>query len=427
MVFFAESYLSAILRYGVQQADGAAYGRLQDLIVRAEDRFPVITEVAVLPDGQRSPVYYPWSAVRSTSQEGVRLHDGAAGTPEPTSQGELIRLRGDLLDKQIVDVSGKRVVRIHDLKIGAVGSCVLLTHADIGTRGILRRLGWEHFVLGLCRLLRVHFPERLIAWEHLQLPSVDDDIQADRTRDVMRRMHPADLADIAEELSAPERAAFLGAMDEEVAADAMQEMERDALVAVINELTDQQASDLIDEMDPDEGADLLQELPEDRQNALLGLMEAEEAADLRQLLSYPEDSAGGLMTVEEVSIRQGITVAAALEQVRREAAETDAVYYVHVVDDDGRLMGFFPLIRLVTADPGELIDRLVEHDPVCVTPETDQRDVARLVARYNLLSIPVVDDEGRLQGIVTADDAIDAVIPTSWKKRIPKAFARATS
>lgn len=427
MVFFAESYLSAILRYGVFRADGTEFGRLEDLVVPSHHRFPVITEVAIRQSGEAAPLYYPWSAVRSTSQEGIRLLDGAIGCAEPQTPGELIHLRRDLLDKQIVDVSGKRVVRVHDLKIGAVGSSVLLTHADIGTRGILRRLGWEHFVLGLCRPLHIHFPERLIAWEHLQLPAADEDLQADRTRDVMRRMHPADLADIAEELSAPERAAFLGAMDEEVAADAMQEMERDALVAVINELTDQQASDLIDEMDPDEGADILQELPEERQNALLGLMEAEEAADLRQLLSYPEDSAGGLMTVEEVSIPQGITVAGALELVRREAIETDAVYYVHVVDAEHRLIGFFPLIRLVTADPSDSVDGLVEHDPVCVTPETDQRDVARLVARYNLLSIPVVDEEGRLQGIVTADDAIDAVIPTSWKKRIPKAFARTSS
>lgn len=427
MVFFAESYLSAILRYGVTDSTGASVGRLDDLVARAHHRFPVVVEIAVRTNGAGAVVYYPWSSVRAASQEGIRLAEGALGTDEVQTPDEVIHLRRELLDKQIVDVSGKRVVRVHDLKIGAVGSSVLLTHADIGWRGILRRLGWEHFSLGLLRLFRIHPSERLIAWEHLQLPSTDEDLKADRTRDLLRRMHPADLADIAEELSAADRAAFLGSMDEEVAADAMQEMEIDSLVQAINEMPDSQASGLIEEMEPDEGADLLQELTEERQNTLLQLMEPEEAADLRELLAYPDDSAGGLMTVELIAVPRGITVAEALEVVRREAAEMEAAYYVYVVDPAEHLVGSFPLLRLVAAPPDTIVDDLVEHDPVCVTPETDQRDVARLAARYNLLSVAVVDEDGKLRGIVTADDAIDAVIPTSWKKRIPKAFAHLNS
>jgi len=424
MVFFAEAYLSALLRYGVYDADGRAVGRLDDLVAHPHERFPEVVAIAVRPKGSKQIVYFPWHCVRSASQEGIRLTHSSRDYTDFKPQDDYIHLRRDLMDKQIVDVSGRRVVRVHDLKLGAVGGKVLLTHADVGTRGLLRRLGWEHFVLGLCRLLHIRFGERLIAWEHLQMPPSGGRLEADRAREALRQMHPADLADIAEALSAPERAAFLGSMDEALAADAMEEMETDALVAAVNELPDQQASDLIDEMEPDAGADLLAELPEERADALLKLMERDEAEQLRRLLSYPEDSAGGLMTTEQVSVPQGITAEKALQMVREQARGRgiDTVYYVHVLDEEGRLVGICSLLELIVADPQTLVDDLMTRDVVTVTLDTKQSDIAHRVARYNLLAIPVVDDEGRLQGIVTADDAIDAAIPTAWKKRIPKAF-----
>lgn len=426
MVFFAEAYLSALLRYGVYDADGHPIGPLDDLVARPHERFPEVVAIAVRPKGSKQPIHFPWSAVRTASQEGMRLSPSSKAAPDYRPPEDHIHLRRDLMDQQIVDVSGRRVVRVHDLKLGAVGGRVLLTHADVGSRGILRRLGWEHFFLGVCRPLHIPFGERLIAWEHLQMPPSGGVLEADRARESLRRMHPADLADIAEDLSAPDRAAFLGSMDDEVAADAMQEMETEAQVAVVAELTDQEASDLIDEMDPDEGADLLAELPEERAEALLDLMHPEEAADLRKLLSYPDDSAGGLMTTEQVSVPQGITAEEALRMVREEARDQaiDTVYYVHVLDDDGRLVGVCSLLELIVADPGTPVNDLMTREVAHVTLDTHQTDIARLAARYDLLAIPVVDDDGRLQGIVTADDAIDAAIPTSWKKRIPKAFGK---
>lgn len=420
MVFWSEAYLCALLVYEVQDPQGKPIGRLQDVLAKPNGRFPEVTKIAVKHKGSRDVDYYPWSAVRTASPEGIRLN---VVEPVQPSDDE-IHLRRDLVDKQIVDVSGKRVVRVHDVKLGAIGGQVLLTHADVGWRGVLRRLGWEHFTLHLCRALHIHFPEKLIAWEHLQTIAAEGSLKARETRDGLNRIHPADLADIAEELSAPERAAFLGAMDEEVAADAMQEMDTAALVAAVNELDDQQASDLIDEMDPDAGADLLAELPEERASALLSLMEPEEAQDLRKLLSYPWDSAGGLMTTEYVCVPTGVTAQQAWDELRQQAQEVPVVYDVYVVDRDGRLTGVFSLRDLLVAGPDELVDTLMRREVVSVTVDTKQEDIAPLAPRYNLLAIPVVDDEGRLQGIVTADDAIDADIPTSLKKRIPKAFAR---
>ena len=427
MVFFAESYLSALLRYGVYDAQGQMVGELDDLLVRPHETFPEVVALAIRLEHDKSVILAPWSAVRTASQEGLRLNVNAEFLPAAHLRGDEIHLRRQLMDRQIVDVSGKRVVRVHDLKLGAIGSRVLLTHADIGTRGLLRRMGWEHFVLGLCRMLHLHFPERLIAWEHLQPPATEtptgDELRVDSSREALHRMHPADLADIAEELSAPERAAFLASLDEEVAADTMEEMEQQELLAAVNELSDERAADLIDEMEPDAGADLLADLPAERTQTLLNLMEPQEAEDLRRLLSYPEDSAGGLMTTEYVTVPEGVTVEEALARVREQALDVGTIYYVYVVDAERRLVGVFSLRDLILAAPTDRVEDLMAHEVVSAEVDTRQEDLARLVARYNLLAVPVVDEAGRLQGMVTADDAIDAVIPTSWKKRIPKAFA----
>jgi magnesium transporter len=422
MVFFAEAYFAGLMRETLFDKSDRALGRIDDLLVQPRDPFPVLTKVAVrLFEGKRT-VYIPWPLVRSASYEGFRLSTNLENAAVDHPGEDEVSVRKRLLDRQIIDVSGKRVVRVHDLKLGAVGHEVLLTHVDIGWRGILRRLNLEHFTLGVCRGLGVRFPERLIPWDRVRMPSDGEEIHVEASREALAKLPPEDLADIAEKLSVPERATFLGGMDEEVAADALQEMEPEAQVAVVSEMSNEQASDIIEEMDPDAGADLLADLPEDRADAILNLMEPDEAADLRELLQYPEGSAGGLMTVEYAAVPQGVTVREAVERLRGDAQEVGPVYYVYVVDAEGRLVGVFSLWQLISAPPDALVDDLMDTHVVKVGLETEQGDIAHAVAHYNLLAVPVVDEEERLRGIVTMDDAIDRAIPTSWKKRIPKVF-----
>ena len=424
MVFFAEAYFAALSRETIYDVDGTRLGRIVDVIIESRERYPVVTKVVFQKAHSRERVVVPWHLVRSASSEGFRLSRKFAELPEYVVDPDEVSVAQRILDMQIVDISGQRVVRVNDLKFGAVGSEVLLTHVDIGTRGILRRLHWEHFTLGLCRLLHIRFPERLIAWEHVQLPREGDELHVDESRDRLEKIAPADLADIAEALSAPERAALLGGIHEEVAADALQEMEPDLQVAVVNEMSDEQASDIIEEMDPDAGADLLADLSEERADAILNLMEPDEAADLRDLMRYHPDSAGGLMTVEYVAVNEGMTVREAMRTLREEAQQADTVYYVYVIDRAEHLKGVFSLRDLIVAPGDNLVTEIMEPNLVRVHVDTQQRDIAHTVAHYNLLAVPVVDDENHLLGIVTVDDAIDAVIPTAWKKRIPKAFSR---
>lgn len=423
MVFFAEAYFAALLRETVYDAAGQPLGRIVDVLIRPRERYPVVSKI-VVKSKAGDELRVPWHLVRSASYEGFRLATRLEHLPPSPEIADEVSIRDRVLDRQIVDVSGRRVVRVHDLKFGAVGPDVLVTHVDIGWRGVLRRLNFEHFTLGLCRLLHVTFHERLIAWEHVQLPQEGDEIHFDESRDALEQMQPADLADIAEALSGPERAAFLGGMDEELAADALEEMEPEVAAAVVGDLSDELASDIIEEMEPDAGADLLADLPEERADALLNLMEPEEAADLRELMRYDPESAGGLMTLDYVAVPQTVTVGEALDLLRREAQEIETLYYVYVVDEDERLKGTFSLRDLLIADPAQPIAEIMERDVVLVHVDTDQEDIAHTVAHYDLLAVPVVDADERLVGMVTVDDAVDGVIPTAWKKRIPRAFGR---
>lgn len=421
MVFFAEAYFAGLVREILYDAEGRVIGPIVDLIVEPRATYPVVTKVVIQPrQGER--LVLPWNLIRSASHEGFRLAGHVDNLRTYDVDDNEVSVKDRIIDRQIVDVSGQRVVRVNDLKFGGLGNDVLLTHVDVGFRGVLRRMNVEHFTLGLCRLLHLRFPERLIAWEHVQLPHEGDQLHVDENRSALLKLQPHDLADIAEALRAPERAALLGGIDEEVAADALQEMEPDLAVAVVNELTDEQASEIIEEMEPDAGADLLADLSAERAEKILGLMEPDEAADLRNLMQYHPDSAGGLMTLEFVSVEENMTVREAMARLREEAEFAATIYYVYVVDHQNRLTGVFSLRDLIVASPETPLSEIMDHNVVRVHVDTVQRDIAHTVAHYDLLAVPVVDDHNHLLGMVTVDDAIDAVVPTAWKKRIPKAF-----
>jgi Mg/Co/Ni transporter MgtE len=207
-------------------------------------------------------------------------------------------------------------------------------------------------------------------------------------------------------------------------ADAIQEIDPELQMSVLSSLPPEQAADVLEEMDPDDAADLLGALDEDERSAYLDLMETEDSIDVEKLLAFPEDSAGGIMTTEFTAIPMGMRARDALGYLRQSAAARDdeTMYYLHVTDAEGRLVGIISLRDLVMAEPEAHLDEIMENNPLTVTPLTSQAEVAQIVARYNLLEVPVVDEEGRMEGIVTVDDAIDAVIPTAWKKRLPRFY-----
>jgi len=409
----------------VLDRDQQAVGRVEDIAVGLGETFPLVTKLVVRPRDRKQQLVLPWSVVRSVSREVVTLHlpkqQLQAAQLEP---GEVL-LEESVFDKQIVDVQGHRVVKVDDLKLGSVQGQVRLIAVGIGLRSFLRRLNLEGVALRLWGWFGKRPHEALISWEHVHsLDESSQQLQLDTERAKLRRLNPADLADILGELSPDDRAAMVSSLDEETTAAAMEEMEFELQRSVLDSVEAEKAADILDEIDPDVAADLVGDLPEERAQQLLSLMEPEEASDVRSLMKFPDDSAGGLMTPEFVALPAGLTAQEAIAYVRKVGDEPETVYYCYVLNGQRRLVGVISLRRLIVSPPEAKLDDIMVHDLITVAPLDSQEEVSRAIARYNLLAAPVVDSEGRMLGIVTVDDAIDAVLPTRWKKRIPKAFTR---
>ena len=417
---FQEGYLSdfvgreAVLESG---AEGRALGKVVDFFVsKPDDTFPRIDAFVIkTKNGERtSPVS---DLVLVDAKGPFVLKNAPTGTPEPDDSA--LYLIKDLFDKQIVDVDGRKVVRINDLEVANTGGTWRVVAADIGISGLLRRLGAGRIAPQL--LERV--PRQLIAWDNVA-PITDSNpsqVQLSVSGSRLSRLHPSELADIISDLSAKDAARVVKSLDDETAADAFEHLDAETQQSIIEDLGTQRAADIIEEMDSDDAADLLGELDEKRRAELLAEIEDREYAnELEDLVEYESDSAGGLMTTDYVWIYPHRTTAATIAKIRELAPESEFIYYLYVTDSERKLLGTISLRTLLLSLPTAFIHKLMDSDVVSVSPDTSAEDVASTIARYDLLAVPVLDEEGRMLGIVTVDDAIDAIIPEKIANSLPR-------
>ena len=211
-------------------------------------------------------------------------------------------------------------------------------------------------------------------------------------------------------------------LDNEALADALEEVEPEFQASLVEQLTDERLADVLEEMEADEAADLLAELPEERSQELLKLMDNEDAEDIKKLLEYPEDSAGGIMNTSFFAVTPELTAEQVIMMLRSTSEEFETVFYIYVLDRQNRLAGVFSLRELVVAQPETLVKEFMEPRLVTIDLQDNQEACAQVISKYNLLAVPVVDEDNRMYGIVTADDALDKIIPTAWKKRLPRFY-----
>ncbi|MHB0858726.1 MAG: magnesium transporter MgtE N-terminal domain-containing protein [Anaerolineae bacterium] len=417
------TFLSQILGRPVYDAQGQRLGRCLDILVRdVESGFPPMRALHIQDESGQDHLV----AADAVAWLSPSIILKSSELPTYTPRGDELWLKKQVLDRQLVDTEGRRLVRVNDLQMARAGKNgqYNLMGVNVGTLSLLRRLGTEGLARGLFRALRHEPPEVVIPWQDVASVQPDAPIRLRVSRDRLSQLHPADIANIVAELDRETGQALLDTLDTETVADTMSEIEPELQMSMLATMEPERAADVLEEMDPDDAADLLADMePDDRRN-LLQLMEREDATQVEKLLAYPEDSAGGIMTTEFVTMPEGLTVAQALDYLRRspEAQEDEALYYVHIVDGRGCLVGVVALRDLVMADPVQTLDEIMEHHPITVELTTPQAEVARTVAKYNLLAVPVVDEENCLHGMVTVDDAIDAIIPTAWKKHLPRFF-----
>jgi magnesium transporter len=416
-------YLSQVIGRPVRDRNDEPIGKVADLIVAVGDRYPPVTGLVIETDRRR--IFLPWTSVDRLDETGAKLGTLTIDLGKFHQRPNEILLRADLMDKQIVDIDGRKVVRVNDLRLDEVEGRLRLVAVDVGAAGLVRRLGFERGFRVLAQNLRLSVPERYIDWEDVD--PVESSIASIKLRvphKGLAELHPADLAAIIDRLTPRDRAGVLASLDDEAVADAMEEMKPDTQVEVLEDLAPERAADILEEMSPDDAADLVADLDQDTRDDILRYMEQSEAEEVQALLAYPEDTAGGIMTTAYIAVSAQETAGGAIELLREWEPDAETIYYVYVTDDEERLVGVLSLRDLIVAQPGTPIGDVMIHEPVAVGAYANQDEVAEVVAHYNLLAVPVVDDERRLVGIVTIDDAIDTVIPAAWKKRLPRVFGR---
>ncbi len=412
------AYLSEIIGRPVTDLDGMAVGKLTDVIVRPWAEFPHPLIEAVEIKGKGGIHILPFAAVAALLSPVIPLKYRLEDAPIFDLKEDDVLLSRDVLDKQIIDTDGARVVRVNDVELVRVNGTIYVSNVDITFLGILRRVG----LVRLAHFLTRRMNQTGISWEDVELLSRDESMQLRVPAEKLHELHPADLAEIVSDLNKLESGQLLDKLDVEHLADTLEEVEPDFQKEIIEHMSDEKVADVLEEMDPDEAADLLGDMSKERKEGLLALMEKEDADDVRKLLTYPEESAGGIMTTEYAAIRPDLAAAQAIEVLRAMSDEVETMFYVYVTDAENHLLGTFSLNNLIFASPGAMVKDFMATRVITVNLTDDQETVAQTVAKYDLLAVPVVDDQNCLHGIVTADDALDKVIPTAWKKRLPRFY-----
>ena len=405
-------YLSQMLGEPVIDANGEKIGSISDLAIQTGEVFPRITSLAFLGPG-KTPFMISWRKyVSEFTEDGIILKVDRTAIRFSYLQPDEVLLARDLLNKQIVDTQGMKVVRVNDLKLSVSGSQLRLLGAEVGIRGLLRGLApWvERAALAICKVFHKKLDEKIIAWNYMDLLDRDlSKVQLSVTHTRLDELHPADVADILEQLDPKQRANVFQHLDDARAGDAISEMEEEFQADVIGDLDDARASRLLGDMDPDDAADIVGGLPYEKAEKLLRLMGVENAAGIRQLLGYREDTAGGLMTTQYVSMRTTDTVAETIEALRALDEDHPTVNYVYVIDEYDKLVGVLSLRTLVLATNDTQLKDIMFEEIITAFPEEEEEEVAADISKYDLLAMPVVDESGRMLGIVTVDDAMEVI------------------
>jgi magnesium transporter len=409
--------LSEVLGAPVVDVTGAMGGRVREVAVEPQENPAHVSAFVVrtktgdrLVDASKIEQFGPKTFRSKTTKDDW--------TPLASSEG-LLLLERDLLDQQIIDVHGRKVVRVNDVELrverGNGNARLRITEVEVGPRGAIRRL-----LKGIVPRLAVdtladRISPRGIPWEFVDLIETDP---ARRVRlriehDRLSKLHPADIADILEELAPAQREAVFETLDEEVAAEALEEIDPKLQAELVEALDSERAADIVEEMDPDAAADLLENLSEETSEEILEEMEPEEREEVEELLEHEEDTAAGRMTTDYISVVENAHIYDVVSLLRRFEGGLESMSTIYVINDEGQLTGVLPLAIVATAYQDAKVNTLMSRDAVYCHEESTEREVAELFDKYNLLTLPVVDDNERLTGVITADDVI-----TLLRKRV---------
>lgn len=412
MVLFSEMFVSELRGVPVVDRLQENIGEIRDFILTTGEAFPKVTGLLVRLNKKNDNTIILMTEIDLIGKKFVvtkSVKERLVFT-QPRI-GELL-LWQDLMDKQIVDTEGARVIRVNDLKLGKIEQDVRLIAADVGFRGLLRRMGCLGFFNLFFRLFGRQVSDTLIGWDHVE------NLKTGRARGMITvpakhvsEMHPSDIASIISQVHSAERTAIFTSLAEKTAAEALHELEPKIQALLLTTLDTKKALGVLDKMPTDEAADVLGDLDPEKAEELLRLLKPRKASSVRKLLSHSDETAGGLMTTEFISIPSHFNCQQTIEKMRELAPNAETVFYIYVLDQAEKLIGVVSLRDLIISPPEAPIANIMTKELKTVTPQTDQRRVAQIISKYNLLAVPVIDENDKILGIVTVDDVVDFILP----------------
>jgi magnesium transporter len=412
-------YLSQILGKPIFDAEGEKIASIKDVIVRyGAEEYPIVA--GLVARYRRRLFFMPRVKIKRLDEHGARMNSEVIDLRPFTRRAGEVLLAKDVLDNQLIDVDGKRVVRVNDVQIIQTGNDLRVSGADVSLKGFLRRLMPSGFY-GSNRAVEV------LDWADVGYLATDKStaaVQLKSSKNKLSRLHPVEIAQLAETLSPIHRTEIVESLDNETAADTLEEMSTENQARILEKMDEERAADILEEMSPDDAADVLGELSDEKAQELFDLMEEDEKADVAELLPFHKDTAGGLMTTEFVAFPRDLTVSQAIARLREMAETPNMIYYLYVVAEENswKLEGLISLRNLILADPTLPLSEVMREHFQYAHPNDAAETVAQTIAEYNLLALPVVDDEGDIAGIVTVDDAMEILLPKNSNKRAPQMF-----
>ena len=413
-------YISQILNRPIFDIRDEKIAVIKDVIVKygEEEHPPVIGLVARY---SRRNFFIPSRDFQNLGLHGATMTSAILNlTPFGRRDGEVL-LGKDVLDNQLIDVDGKRVVRVNDVQLIEAGDMWRVSGADVSLQGFVRRLMPKGFY-GSDR------PVEVIDWADVGYLATDTatvTVQLKSSKDKLSRLHPVEIAQLAESLSPIHRTEVVESLDDEIAADTLEEMSTEAQARILEDMDEERAADILEEMSPDDAVDVLDEMDDEKSEQLFNLMEENEKADVAELMRFEHDTAGGLMTTEFVVFPKHLTVGETIRGLREMAETPNMIYYLYVVEeeDSWKICGLISLRSLILADPNRKLEEVMRTDFRFAHPSESAEDVAQTISEYNLLALPVIDDEGDIAGIVTVDDAMEILLPKNLQRRLPRLFS----
>ena len=409
-------YLSGIIGKEAFDSDGDVIGIIKDLLINAvpsgqsDPNQQLVTGVK-LKIGKETGFYSlkPFRISKAREMLNVTCTELVRLSNEEVNNGLL--LDENILDKQIVDLNGRKLVRVNDVRLATLPTGTFVVAVDIGIEGLLRRIGISAPIKKLLSLFRIKIPAKFILWDDVQAIDFSNlNIKLSKSYAKLHTLHPSDLADILEDLGKKSSTSVFNALDEEQAADVLEELETNAQIHIVESLPVDKVADVLEKMPADEVADILDELEDDKAELLLKEMEAESSQEVRELLEYDDDLVGSIMTTDYLSFSSTKTVEEVLEELRIRKPEAAELYNLFVTETNDRLIGTFNLRDLVVAEPKKTLEQIMKSEPVSLFDDQKTTAIAEIVSKYNLLAVPVIDKNEQLQGMVVVDDVVEDLI-----------------